>query len=216
MQLVIANKAYSSWSLRAWLVTRHFEIPVEEILIPLDQPDTHDKIRQYSPSGRVPCLVVDDTIAVWESLAIIEFLAETYPDKPIWPQDRAARALARSISNEMHAGFMGLRKACPMNLRKTFTWRDFGREASEDAVRIVELWRDARSRLGSGGPFLFGAFTAADAMFAPVVTRFHTYGWPIDPDIRSYMDAVLALPAFQDWLAAAKAEPWIVPSDEIE
>ncbi|KPL51088.1 glutathione S-transferase [Prosthecomicrobium hirschii] len=215
MRLVIANKLYSSWSLRPWLVAAHFGILFEEIVIPLDQPDTHARILEHSPSGRVPCLI-DGDLHVWESLAIIEYLAETFPDHAIWPRDREARALARSISNEMHAGFQGLRKACPMNLRRDFAWRDFGREASENAVRIVELWRDARRRHGAAGPFLFGAFSAADAMYAPVVIRFNGYNWPVEPDIRAYMDAVLTLPAFESWLAAARKETWIVPSDEIE
>lgn len=215
MQLVIANKVYSSWSLRAWLVARHFEIPFDETVIPLDQPDTHDKILRYSPSGRVPCLIDGETV-VWDSLAIIEYLAETHPDRAIWPADRAARALARSVSAEMHSGFAALRSACPMNLRKTFPYRDWGRPAAENALRIVDLWRDARRRHGAGGPFLFGAFTAADAMYAPIVTRFETYSWPVDPDTRSYMDAVMALPAFQAWKAGADKETWVVPSDEIE
>jgi len=215
MRLVIANKLYSSWSLRPWLVAAHFGIPFEEIVIPLDQPDTHARILEHSPSGRVPCLI-DGDLHVWESLAIIEYLAETFPDHAIWPRDREARALARSISNEMHAGFQGLRKACPMNLRRDYAWRDFAREASENAVRIVELWRDARRRHGAAGPFLFGAFSAADAMYAPVVIRFNGYNRPVEPDIRAYMDAVLTLPAFESWLAAARKETWIVPSDEIE
>jgi glutathione S-transferase len=214
MKLVIANKNYSSWSLRPWLVARHFGIPFEETVIPLDQPDTHENILAFSPSGRVPCLI-DGDLAIWESLAIIEYLAESHPDRAIWPSDKAARALARSISNEMHAGFQSLRSACPMNLRKRFAYRDWGRGAAEDAVRIVELWSDARGRFGASGPFLFGEFSAADAMFAPVVARFEGYGWPVEAETRSYMDAVLALPAFAEWRAAAERETWIVPSDEI-
>lgn len=215
MHLVVGNKLYSSWSLRPWLVAAHFGFTFEETVIPLDQPDTKEKIRRFSPAGRVPCLV-DGDITVWESLAIIEYLAEKAPDQAIWPRDRAARALARSISNEMHAGFLALRKACPMNLRRTFAYRDFGADAARDAVRIVEIWRDARSRYGAGGPFLFGDFTAADAMFAPVVIRFLAYGWPVEPDTRSYMDAILTLPAFVAWAEAARKEPWILLADEIE
>lgn len=215
MHLVVGNKLYSSWSLRPWLVAAHFGFAFEETVIPLDQPDTKEAIRRFSPAGRVPCLV-DGDITVWESLAIIEYLAEKAPDQAIWPRDRAARALARSISNEMHAGFLALRKACPMNLRRTFAYRDFGADAARDAVRIVEIWRDARSRYGAGGPFLFGEFTAADAMYAPVVVRFQAYGWPVEPDTRSYMDAVQALPAFVTWAEAARKEPWILQADEIE
>lgn len=215
MQLVIANKNYSSWSLRPWLVAKHFGIPFDEIVIPLDQPETHAAILKYSPSGRVPCLV-DGDVAIWESLAIIEYLAESRPDLAIWPRERAARAVARSVANEMHAGFQALRSACPMNLRKRLAFRDFGRGAAENAVRIVELWRDARGRFGAGGPFLFGEFSAADAMYAPVVMRFESYSWPVDPDIRGYMDAVIGLPAFRAWLEAALKETWTVPSDEID
>lgn len=216
MKLLIGNKVYSSWSLRPWLVATHFGIPFEEILIPLDLPDTAERIRKVSPSGRVPCLVVDEGLAIWETLAIIEYFAEIRPDLPIWPRDPRARAVARAISNEMHAGFTGLRSACPMNLRKSFPFRDFGRKAAEDATRIVELWRDARSRFGTAGPFLFGEFSAADAMFTPVVTRFDTYGWPVEPDTRSYMDAVMALPAFHRWREGAAEETWIIAADEIE
>jgi glutathione S-transferase len=215
MQLIIANKRYSSWSLRPWLVMRHFDLPFDETVIPLDQPETHAEILKVSPSGRVPCLI-DGALNIWESLAIIEYLAETFPEQPIWPREKAARAVARAISSEMHAGFMGLRRACPMNLRKTFAWRDWGEAASADATRIVELWRDARARYGSGGQFLFGEFSAADAMYAPVVHRLNGYSWPVEGDTRSYLDAMLDLPAMRDWQKAAAAETWIVPSDEID
>ena len=214
MRLVIGNKRYSSWSLRPWLVMTHFGLSFEEHLIPLDEPTTHAAILKLSPSGRVPCLI-DGDLAIWETLAIIEYLAETHPDLPIWPRDRAARAMARAISNEMHAGFAGLRSACPMNLRRSFAWRDRGQRASEDANRIVELWREARSRHALQGPFLFGEFSAADAMYAPVVHRFNGYSWPVEADTRSYMDAMLALPAMQAWSAGAAAETWIVAADEV-
>ncbi len=214
MKLIIGNKRYSSWSLRAWLVMTHFGFDFDEQLIRLDEPDHHRAILEVSPSGRVPCLV-DGSNVIWETLAIIEYLAEAGDDKAIWPQDRAARAVARAISAEMHAGFSALRKACPMNLRRSFAWRDWGAGAADDANRIVELWREARSRFGAGGPFLFGAFTAADAMFAPVVLRLEGYSWPVEPDIRSYMDAVLTLPAMLSWKDGAAQEPWIVAEDEI-
>jgi glutathione S-transferase len=205
MRLVIANKLYSSWSLRPWLVAAHFGIPFEEIVIPLDQPDTHARILEHSPSGRVPCLI-DGDLHVWESLAIIEYLAEAFPDHAIWPRDREARALARSISNEMHAGFQGLRKACPMNLRRDFAWRDFGREASENAVRIVELWRDARRRHGAAGPFLFGAFSAADAFFAPVCMRISRYALPVSAATQAYIQRVSAAPGVARFIDDALAE----------
>jgi len=215
MQLIIGNKTYSSWSLRPWLVMTHFGLPFDETLIRLDEPTTAAEIRAFSPSGRVPCLI-DRDIVVWETLAIIEYLAERFPDHAIWPRDTAARALARSISNEMHAGFSGLRNACPMNLRKTFAYRDRGAAAFADVERIETLWRDARKRFGAGGPFLFGAFSAADAMYAPVVLRLIGYSWPMAEDTRAYVDAIAHLQAMLSWKAAASLEPWIVPSDEID
>jgi glutathione S-transferase len=214
--LVIANKRYSSWSLRPWLVMTHFGLPFREVGVLLDLPESKAEILRWSPSGRVPCLV-DGDIRVWETLAIVEYLAERHPDLPIWPTDVAARAEARAISNEMHAGFQALRSACPMNLRKRFAWKPRGGEkAAADVARIVELWRAARARFGAGGPFLFGAFSAADAMYAPVATRLDTYAWPLDADIRAYVDAVLDLPAFRAWKAAADLETALVPSDEVE
>lgn len=215
MQLVIGNKRYSSWSLRPWLVMTQFALPFEETLIQLDTPTFAEEVRRFSPSGRVPCLI-DGDITVWETLAIIEYLAETVPDVAIWPRDKAARALARAISNEMHAGFSGLRSACPMNLRRTFPYRDRGEAAKKDVERITALWRDARQRFGAGGPFLFGAFSAADAMYAPVVLRLTGYNWPLAPDIAEYVAAVHELPAMEAWKAAASAEPWIVHADEID
>ena len=215
LKLVIGNKRYSSWSLRPWLLMKHFDIPFEEIPVLLDTPEFKPTVLKYSPSGKVPCLI-DGDIAVHETLAIMEYVAELFPEKPIWPRDRAARALARALSNEMHAGFMGLRSACPMNLRRRFAHKDRGAAATADVARIVAAWRDARTRFGAGGPFLFGAYSAADAMFAPVVTRLDTYAWPVDADTRAYMDAVLADPAFLAWKAGADAETEIVAADEVE
>lgn len=213
--LVIANRRYSSWSLRAWLAATHFRIPVEEVLIPLDTPETKAQIRAFSPSGRVPCLV-DAGAVVWDSLAIIEYLAETFPEKTIWPRDRLARAHARSIAAEMHSGFMALRSACPMNLRRTFAFRDRGAAVSADVARITALWADTRARFGAGGPFLFGAFSAADAFYAPVVLRLLGYGFPLDAGTAAYCAAVTELPAMQAWMTAAAEEPWIVSADEVE
>ncbi len=215
LKLVIGNKRYSSWSLRPWLVMTHFGIPFEEIPVLLDTPEFKPTVSRYSPSGKVPCLV-DGDVSVHETLAIIEYVAELFPEKAIWPRDRAARALARALSNEMHAGFTGLRSACPMNLRRRFAYKDRGPAATLDVARIVAAWRDARARYGAGGPFLFGEFSAADAMFAPVVTRLDTYSWPVAPDTRAYMDAVLTLPAFLAWKAGADAETEIVAADEVE
>ncbi|MGY2052151.1 glutathione S-transferase family protein [Methylobacterium sp. JK268] len=207
--LVIANKRYSSWSLRPWLMLRQAGIAFEEVLIPLDREDTRERILAHSPAGRVPVLI-DGGVTVWESLAILDYAAETWPEAGVWPSDRAARALARAISAEMHAGFAALRSALPMNLGRRYAARDRGAAVAADIGRIQAIWRDARARFGQGGPFLFGAFGAADAMFAPVVTRFDTYAVAVDPEIRAYMDAVLGLPAFREWRDAALREPWIL------
>lgn len=215
MQLIIGNKRYSSWSLRPWLVMTHFGLAFEETLIQLDTPQFAEEVRRFSPSGRVPCLI-DGDISVWETLAIIEYLAESFPNEPIWPRDKAARAVARAISNEMHAGFAALRSACPMNLRRTYAYRDRGEGAARDVARITALWRDARKRFGAGGPFLFGDFSAADAMYAPVVLRLTGYNWPLDSDTVEYVAAVHELPAMKAWKEAAQAEPWIVHADEID
>jgi glutathione S-transferase len=217
MRLLIGNKCYSSWSLRAWLLMRATGIAFTEQLVPLDQPGFKEAIFAAAPGsgGTVPTLV-DGEIAVWETLAICEYLHDTRPDAGIWPRDKAARAHARAISSEMHAGFTALRNACPMNLGKRFATRDRGPGVTRDVERLTALWREARERFGAGGPFLYGAFSAADAMYAPVVTRLDTYGIAVDPVSQDYMQAVLALPAYREWLAAALAEPWIVSVDEVD
>jgi glutathione S-transferase len=223
LTLVIGNKCHSSWSLRPWILMKQFGIPFKEVLIPfadpIDSPEWKAEVRKYTPAGKVPALV-DGEVAVWESLAIMEYLAETHPDLPIWPRDRAARAMARSIASEMHAGFSGIRGACPMNLGKRYAEHDRGPGVAKDAARVQEIWRTARERFGQGasggGPFLFGAFSAADAMYAPMVTRFDTYAIPADQTARAYMDAVMGTPAFQEWRRAALAETWIVPEDEVD
>lgn len=210
LHLVIGNKRYSSWSLRPWLAATAAGIPFTETVIPLDEPGTRAAILAHSPSGRVPCLV-DGDVTVWESLAIIEYLAERFPDRTVWPADAAARALARAVSCEMHAGFAALRTACPMDLGLVPAPGPRNGEATADVARIVALWRDCRDRFGAGGPFLFGGFSAADAMYAPVVTRLVHYGFALDDDTRAYVDAVLALPAMRRWTAEAAAEPWVLP-----
>jgi glutathione S-transferase len=215
-KLVIANKRYSSWSLRPWLVATRFGLPFEEIAIDLSKPDFKDDILKWSPSGRVPCLI-DGEATIWETLAIIEWWAESRPDLAIWPKDRLARAHARAIANEMHAGFMALRSACPMNLRRSFPWRDWGGPAAaRDVARIEALIAEARGRFGAGGPFLYGDFSAADAMYAPVAVRLDGYGWPVAPTTRAWIDALFALPAFRAWKAGADAETAIVADDEID
>jgi len=214
LTLVIANKAYSSWSLRPWLALRQAGIAFEELLIPLDQPDTRRRVLEHSPAGKVPVLI-DGEVRVWETLAILEYLAERFPEARLWPRERAARAHARAVSSEMHAGFAALRQHYPMNVRKRIA-RAPTPEVEIDIARIDAMWRDARQRFGTGGPFLFGAFTAADAMYAPVVSRFETYGVTVGPAARAYMDTVLGLPAFKEWVEAAHREEWIVAADEVE
>lgn len=218
MKLVIANKAYSSWSLRPWMLMTQLGIPFAEDVIPLDTPEFRPRVDAYGAGSTVPILVDGDRV-IWESLAIMDELADQYPDKAIWPKDPKARALARSISGEMHAGFRALRQACPMNVRKQHPAKDRGEAVAKDVARIVALWTRALNGFGkpSGqGPFLFGAFSAADAMFAPVVTRFNTFSIPVDAEIRAYMDAVLGSKAFRQWHQQAMAEAWIVAHDEAD
>lgn len=213
--LVIGNKLYSSWSLRPWILMRHLGLAFDEILVPLDTPEFAETVRRHSAAGKVPVLI-DGDVTVWDTLAIMEYLAERHPTLPIWPETVPARAMARSIAAEMHSGFGALRSACPMNLGKRYGARDRGEAVARDVTRIEAIWREARERFGGEGPFLFGEFGAADAMYAPVVTRLDTYAIPVAPETRAYMDAVLALPAFQAWCDAALAEPWIVEHDEVD
>lgn len=207
--LFIGNKAYSSWSMRPWLVLHHFGIPFADETIPLDQPTTAADIGRRSPTRRVPALAADGVV-VWESLAIIEYVAECLPDRAIWPADREARAVARALSAEMHAGFTRLRQTCPTNFRRSRRAIAIPDDVRRDVDRIEAAWADARQCFGRDGPFLFGAFTAADAMFAPVVNRLDTYAIPVAPETQRYMDAVMALPAWQAWVAGARAEPWFI------
>jgi glutathione S-transferase len=207
LKLIVANKAYSSWSQRAWILLAHFKIPFEETVIPLDLPETHARILKHSPNGKVPALI-DGPIAVWESLSVIEYVAETHPEKAIWPRGKAARAHARSLAAEMHAGFQALRQACPANFRRPVRKLALSEAAEADVVRIEAAWAHARKTFGKAGPFLFGRFCAADAMFAPVVNRLHIYDVPVSRRTREYMAAVMALPAWKAWVADAEAEEW--------
>ena len=211
--LVIANKCYSSWSLRPWLLMKQLGIPFDEIVIPLDLPDTKAKVLAHSPAGKVPILV-DGDVTVWESIAIMEYIGDAFA--PVWPSDRGARAMARSVAAEMHAGFPALRSACPMNLGRKYAPKDRGEAVARDVARFSEIVRQARERVRAGGPFLFGAFSAADAMYAPLATRLDTYSIAIDATTRAYVDAILALPAFQEWRSAALKEEWIVDADEVD
>jgi glutathione S-transferase len=219
MKLLIGNKCYSSWSLRAWLLLAAKEIAFDEVLVLLDEPGFKEAIHAHAPQsgGTVPTLV-DGEVAVWETLAIAEYLHERFPERGIWPKDVAARAHARAVSSEMHAGFQALRGACPMNLGKRYAARDRGPDVAKNVARISEIWREARSRFGekAGGPFLYGEFSAADAMYAPVVARLDTYAIPVDEVSAEYMRAVFALPAYRQWRDAALKERWIVALDEVD
>src|SRR6185437_6072421 len=203
--LVVGNKNYSSWSLRPYMALAHTGAPFRTEVIVLDQPDSKRNILARNPAGKVPVLL-DGDFAIWDLLAICEHLAERFPAAKLWPADARARARARSISAEMHSGFPALRGAMPMNLRMRKPGDGQTPDALADAARIQHIWGAALA--ASGGPFLFGHFTIADAMFAPVTTRFTTYGVPLDATSQSYVDAIAATPAFRAWLADAEQEPW--------
>lgn len=213
--LVIGNKNYSSWSLRAWLALRAAGLDFEELRIPLYVAGAQQAILRHSPAGKVPILH-DGDVTVWDSLAICEYAAECAPQAGLWPAERAARAHARAISAEMHAGFAALRSALPMNLRAEGARIPLGPEVQAEIERVVAIWEDCRARFGAAPaePFLFGAFTIADAMYAPVVTRFHSYGVALPPVARAYAGAVRALPAMREWTAAGVAEPERIPETD--
>jgi glutathione S-transferase len=211
--LYIANKNYSSWSLRGWLMMKQAGVAFDEVVIPLDTPATKDAIARHSPSGRLPCLKHGDVV-VWDSLAIAEYLAELFPAAGLWPADPAARAVARGVAAEMHGGFAALRQNMPMNLRGAFPGKGLSPAVQEDINRITALWRDCRRRFGGGKSMLFGNLSIADAMYAPVVGRFVTYAVVLDEDARDYVRLILELPAMREWLEAAKQEPWTIAEYE--
>ena len=217
--VVIGNKNYSSWSLRGWLMARIAGIEFDEIVVPLDRPETQAAIRKHSPSGRLPVLL-HRGLAVWDSLAIAEYLTDLKPEVGLWPPSAAARAHARSISAEMHSSFADLRANMPMNIRASYPGKGMTPGVRADIERITFLWRDCRKRFAGAFQkdegFLFGAFGAADAMFAPVATRFRTYGVTLDTDAGAYCTAVLANPAMKEWIDAAGHEPWLIDSYELK
>ena len=213
LHLTIGNKNYSSWSFRPWIAMKVARIPFDETVISLNAPDFKPRLLAISGTGKVPTLV-DGDVHVWESLAIMEYLAEKFPSAGLWPADPKARAHARAISNEMHAGFVPLRRHCPMNFWRPVKPRPANPDSDANVKRIDAIWSDCRARFGKGGPFLFGAFTAADAMYAPIVSRFVTYAIEVSAPSRAYMDAVTALPAWAEWKAAALKEEWVLPEDE--
>jgi glutathione S-transferase len=207
LRLVIGNKNYSSWSLRPRIAMKVAGIPFDETVIPLYVEGSAEKILAHSPAGKVPILH-DGDVRVWESLAIIEYLAEKFPNAKIWPSDAAVRAHARTISTEMHAGFGALRGECGMNMWRPPIKKALSADALANVARIETIWTETRARHGAGGPFLFGAFTAADAMYAPIVSRFETYAIDVTPQSKAYMTAMTALPAWKEWRAAAMKETW--------
>jgi glutathione S-transferase len=210
LKLVIGNKNYSSWSMRPWLAARASNIPFDEVFIPLYTGDADkQRILSFTRSGKVPVLL-DGDVTVWDSLAIIEYLAERFPEARLWPEDTARRAHARSISAEMHSGFPALRNECGMNVHRPVQAIALSNEARSDIARVQQIWSECRERYGTFGPFLFGAFSGADAMFAPVVHRFRTYAVAVAPDVQGYMDTMMSLPAFQEWTRAALAETHII------
>jgi glutathione S-transferase len=214
LTLVIGNKNYSSWSMRPWLALKAGKIAFHEVFIPLYTGEADKKrILDFTRSGKVPVLI-DGDVTVWDSLAIIEYAAERFPQARLWPEDRASRAHARSISAEMHSGFAALRNECGMNLHRPVGAINLSADARADLARIQQIWIECRERYGKSGPFLFGAFSGADAMFAPVVHRFLTYAIEVKPDARAYMDAMISLPAFAEWTRAGLAESLIIAKFE--
>jgi glutathione S-transferase len=215
LTLVIGNKNYSSWSMRPWIAMKAAGIPFNEEVLPLGTPEFRARVGKLTPVGKVPVLIDGQTV-VWESLSILEYLAERFPKAGLWPSDAAARAHARTVATEMHGGFAPLRSHYPMNMWRPVKARAPTPEAAANVKRIEAMWSECRARYGRGGRFLFGAFTAADAMYAPVVSRFHTYAVPVGGAVRTYMDAVMALPAWAEWKAAAVREPWELAEDEVD
>jgi glutathione S-transferase len=215
LHLTIGNKNYSSWSFRPWIAMKVAGIPFEEEVISLDAKDFKPRVTKVSGTGKVPALV-DGQVMVWESLAILEYVAERFPNARLWPADPAARAYARAIAAEMHAGFVPLRRLLPMNMWRPVQKRELTPDVQSNVRRIEAIWTDCRMRYGAGGVFLFGAFGAPDAMFAPVVSRFHTYSVEVNAVAQAYMGAVMALPAWGEWRAAALKEPWVLAEDEVD
>jgi glutathione S-transferase len=215
LHLVIGNKNYSSWSFRPWLAMKVAGIAFDETVISLEAEDFKARVMAVSGAGKVPVLIDGET-RVWESLAILEYLAEKFPAAALWPKGEGARAQARAVAAEMHAGFVSLRRLLPMNVWRPVKVRALDDGSKTDLARIETIWRDCRTRYGAAGPFLFGAFGAADAMYAPVVWRFHTYAVEVSDTARAYMSAMMALPAWREWRDAARREPWVLEHDEVD
>ena len=218
LKLIIGNKAYSSWSLRGWLAVKQSGLPFEEITVPMFDEDW-DKRREgdeFAPSGGKVPILWDDNSVIWDSLAIIEWLADKTDKARYWPKADSARGMARSMAAEMHSSYQNLRRECSMNVRKQYPPRELSEEVRAEVLRILELWAQARARYGTGGPYLFGTFGAVDIMFAPVVTRFITYSIPVPRFAANYMEAVLNHPWMKEWIEAAQEEPWVIEQYEVQ
>ena len=213
LKLAIANKNYSSWSMRPWVLLTQAGIAFEEIQLKFSDDGTVPGVERYSPTRQVPVLIVEGE-PVWDSLAICEAVAEMFPDKHLWPADARARRIARSICAEMHAGFRNLRGAMPMNIRAALPGKGMSPQVQQDIDRIAEIWESCRARYGQGGELLFGQFTVADAFYAPVATRFLTYAVTLPGAAQRYADALLALPAVREWMAQARRETEFVRADD--
>jgi glutathione S-transferase len=218
MKLIIGNKAYSSWSMRGWLACKQSGLHFEEMIVPLFDAEWDERKREEDlapSSGKVPILWDGDAV-IWDSLAIMEYLADKVGRERFWPKDDAARGMARAMAAEMHSGYLALRRECSMNLRKTYQDFTISDECRNDAIRILGLWAEARARFGKEGPYLFGTFSAADVMFAPVVTRFVTYGFTLPGFAAAYVEAMLAHPWMEEWYQAAADEEWVIEKYEAE
>ena len=218
IKLIIGNRAYSSWSMRGWLAVKHSGEEFEELVVPMFDEEWEKRREgdEFAPSlGKVPILW-DGACVVWDSLAIVEFLADRHGKETYWPQDESACGMARSMAAEMHSGFSNLRRDLPMNVRKTFPFKPLSDEVRNEIERILQLWAQARARFGGSGPFLFGDWCAVDMMYAPVVTRFITYGVPMPPFAELYMKAVLSHPHVIEWIDKAQDEPWVIEQYEHE
>jgi glutathione S-transferase len=216
LKLIIGNKAYSSWSLRGWLAVKQSGLPFEEITVPMfdEEWDKRTQGDEFAPSGGKVPILWDDSIFVWDSLAIVEWLADKTSRDRYWPKDEAARGMARSMAAEMHSSYANLRRELGMNVRKQFPPRELPDPVHAEIIRILQLWAEARARHGSGGPYLFGNFGAVDIMFAPIVTRFVTYSVPVPRFAATYMEAILGHPWMREWIEAAQEEPWVIEQYE--
>ncbi|HUE78058.1 MAG TPA: glutathione S-transferase family protein [Sphingomicrobium sp.] len=218
LKLIIGNRAYSSWSMRGWLAVKQSGEEFEELVVPMfdDEWEKRREGDEFAPSlGKVPILWDNDCV-VWDSLAIVEFLADRVGRERFWPDDAAARGMARSMAAEMHSSFANLRRELPMNVRKSYSSRELSPSVKDDINRILQLWAQARARFGGTGDYLFSDWCAADIMYAPVVTRFITHGVPVPPFAALYVKAVLSHPAVAEWIELAQDEPWVIEEYETE